>query len=130
MHHVVGPAHDPWVVGHDDDRATGRRGRDRRDTVSRCRVVQAGGGLVEQEQVGTPDHGPGDRQALALTSGEDQARLPHDGVETRREVRSAKALTSDAVRSVADPPLLLASGFPSAMLRAMVSSRNHDSWGT
>ena len=50
------------------------------------RSVQGGGGLVQQQQVGFPDQGPGYRDPLLLAPGELGARLPHQGVQTLRQV--------------------------------------------
>ena len=125
---VVGPPHRPRVVCHDDHGVTGRRGGDGGEHDLGGVVVEAGGGLVEQEQVGTSYDGPGDREPLALTAGEQQARLPHHRVEPVGQPRAnAETRALSAAERISSS---VADGWPSAMLWRIVSSRNHDSWGT
>jgi hypothetical protein len=42
--------------------------------------VEPGGGLVQDEDRGVPDHGPGDGYALPLSPGEEPPLLTHDRV--------------------------------------------------
>ena len=46
--------------------------------------VQAGGRLVEDQQRGAPDEGPGDRESLPLAAGQGRAALAERGLVARR----------------------------------------------
>ena len=87
---AVGQDHDPvhrldraQAVGDDDRRAPLHRLGQSRLDVHLALTVQRRGGLVEDQQVGVLEHGPGDRDPLALPAGQLHAPLADGRVVAR-----------------------------------------------
>ena len=48
--------------------------------------VEGRGGLVQQEDGGVPDEGPGDSDSLLLAPGQLGALVPHQGIQLLRQL--------------------------------------------
>ena len=86
---LIGVAHGRQAVGDDDDGATRRQAGQGPMNVPLGGGVGLGGGLVQKEDRGVLEVGPGKGDTLLLTAREEPSLLSQDGVVAPRQARDA-----------------------------------------